>query len=144
MKFGFAPQLSVEVTKHSAVITAMGNELKDFIKDKNYGDDIAGLYIGIVSVSPQFSQFFKARSPKYTKGKNSYTKDDVHYEFYNSFEYEVRLDFETLKNASEKEVQKLIAEGLLSSFDVFKKFKKFDSDQFKSDLEGLVKAKGWI
>jgi hypothetical protein len=144
MTIGFAPNLSIEVSRHSSVINSVKSDVEKLIADKNYGEDISELHIGIVSVSPQFAQFFKPRLPKYTKGKKSYTKEDVHYEFYNSFEYDVRLDFETLKNASEQEAQKMIAKEILSSFDVFKKFKKFDSDQFKSDLAGLFKAKGWI
>ncbi len=144
MTIGFAPNLSIEVSRHSAVINSVKNDIENLIRDKNYGEDISELHIGIVSVSPQFQQFFKPRSPKYTKGEKSYMKEDVQYKFYNSFEYDVRLDFEAFKNASEQEAQKIIAKGILSSFDVFKRFKKFDSNQFKSDLEGLFKAKGWI
>ncbi len=95
-------------------------------------------------MNPQFAQFFKPRKPKYTKGHRSYVKEDVLYESYNSFEYDVMLDFEDFKNANEPEARKMIVQALLSSFDVFKKFKKFDSNQFKSDLESLFKSKGWM
>lgn len=144
MTIGLAPNLSIEVTKHSAVINSMKNDLDSVIKGKNYGEDISELHIGIVSVSPQFAQFFKPRSPKYTKGPKSYTKEDVHYKLYNSFEYDVRLDFDAFKNATEQEAQKMIAQGILSSFDVFNKFKNFNRDEFKSDLESLFKSKGLI
>jgi hypothetical protein len=144
MYFGIAQSLSVEVTKHSSMITSLASDLKEFLKNKNYGDEIAELTVGVISISPQFAQFFKPRSPKYTKGHKSYVKEDVQYELYNSFEYEVRLDFETFKNANELEAKKMIAQGILSSFDVFKKFKDFNRDQFKSDLETLFKSKGWL
>ncbi|MFM8912577.1 MAG: hypothetical protein ACKOE6_06630 [Flammeovirgaceae bacterium] len=144
MKFGFAPNLSVEVTKHSEIITELDGQVNNLVREKKYGEDIAELYIGIVSVSPQFAQFFKSRPPKYTKGHKSYVKEDVRYDLYNSFEFDVMLDFETFRNANEQEAQKMIALGILSSFDVFKKFKKFDSAKFKSDLEFFFKSKGWI
>jgi hypothetical protein len=144
MTIGFAPNVSVELIKHSSAIKSMENEIDNLAKEKNYGEDISELFIGIVSVSPQFEQFFKPRSPKYTKGHKSYSKEDVHYKVYNCFEYDIRLDFESLKNATELEVKKMIAQELLSSLDMFKKFKKFDSNQFKSDLEALFKSKGWI
>ncbi|PZR03153.1 MAG: hypothetical protein DI539_26640 [Flavobacterium psychrophilum] len=144
MYFGIAPSLSVEVMKHSIMINSLTSDLKSFLEDKNYGDEIAELTIGITSISPQFSQFFKPRPPKYTKGHKSYIKEDVHYKLYNSFEYDVRLDFEAFKDANELEAQKMIVQGILSSFDVFKKFKNFNSDQLKSDLEGLFKSKGWL
>lgn len=144
MYFGIVQSLSVEVTRHSLIINSLTSYIIEFLSSKNYGDEIAELTVGLICISPQFEQFFKPRSPKYLKGHKSYVKEDVQYDSYNSFEYEVRLDFEAFKNASEQEAKRMIAKGILSSFDVFKKFKKFDSNQFKSDLENLLRTKGWI
>lgn len=144
MKIGLAPTLSVEVAKHQSTIVAMAKDLSELLLSKNYGEDIFELHIGLTSISPQFASFFKAKSPKYVKGKKSFRDDDVEYEFHNSFEYDIKLNFEAFKNADEREAQIMIAKAILSSLDALKKFKKFDNNQFKSDLEGLFKSKGWL
>lgn len=144
MKIGFAPNLGIEILRHSSIITSLNDEIQELVKDKQYGEDISELYIGVVSVSPQFAQFFKPQPPKYTKGNKSHVVDGVKYNTHNSFEYDITLDFEGLKSADEPLARRMIADSMLSSFDVFKKFKNFNSGQFRSDLEGLFKSKGWL
>jgi hypothetical protein len=125
MEFGFGPQLSVEVLKHSPTITWLDQQMTNYFKGKIYSSEIQGLYIGIIVVSPEFEPFFKPRKPR-KKNEN--------------FEYEIKFEYEQFKHSSESEVLKIISERILSSLDVLDKLKNFDRKNFENDIRSLFNS----
>ena len=145
MNFGLAINLSVEIDKKWIYIDSLSEELKTYFKNKQYGNDIKSYTIGIVCVSPQFDQFYKKEiRPKYTKGIKVINPDGIPFTLEDSFEYRIKIDYESFKGADEGEAKKILAKEILASLVVFeqmrKKIKDFDMDSFKADLEEYFKS----
>jgi len=145
MNFGLAINLSVEIDKKWIYIDSLSEELKTYFKNKQYGNDIKSYTIGIVCVSPQFDQFYKKEiRPKYTKGIKVINPDGIPFTLEDSFEYRIKIDYESFKSADEEEAKKILAKEILASLVVFeqmrKKIKDFDMDSFKADLEEYCKS----
>lgn len=138
MEFELAVIWNYEPNK-SSLIVGLSDELKINFKDKNYGSDIKSFTIGFVCISPQFEQFFKAKKPRYIRGKKEMVVEGVPFILENSFEYDINLDFETFKNDTEEECRLLLAKEILSSLSIVEsmksKLKDFDLERFKADLE---------
>lgn len=132
----------------SSLIVDFSDAMKMYFKDKSYGNDIKSYTIGIVCVSPEFEIFFKAKKPRYTRGKKETVEEGILFTLEDSFEYDIKIDFETFKNADEYEMQKILATEILKSLfvldDMSKKINDFDSVNFKNDLEQYFKKKGLI
>ena len=60
---------------------------------------------------------------KYTKGVKVIKPDGIPFTLEDSFEYRIKIDFETFKNADEEEARKLLAKEILASLVVFEKVK---------------------
>jgi len=144
MKFGLAITLTNEVKNKSGIIQPLSDDLEHYFENRQYGADIKTFTIGIVCISPQFEQFFKEKKPKYTKGVKVINPDGIPFTLEDNFEYSIKIDFETFKNADEEEARKLLAKEILASLVVFEKVKSkikdFDMDSFKADLEEYFKS----
>lgn len=150
MEFGLSEYVSVEISKKSYLITSLSEDIKDFLKDKEYGESLNSLFIGIICVSPQFETFFKSRNPKYTKNKKTFISKTtkVKYAIENCLEYDVKICFEEFNNGLEVDCRKLLANGILQSLKVVEgmkvKIKDFNFEEFKADLEKYFKEKELI
>ncbi|XHR97256.1 Imm44 family immunity protein [Mucilaginibacter sp. UC70_90] len=149
MDFGLAITVSVEIRNKTHYIHSLSDELKTYFENKQYGNDIKSYTIGILCVSPQFDQFYKKEiKPKYTKGVKVIKPDGIPFTLEDSFEYRIKIDFETFKNADEEEARKLLAKEILASLVVFEKMKSkikdFDMNRFKADLEEYFKTHNLI
>ncbi|WP_316835076.1 hypothetical protein [Pedobacter nutrimenti] len=118
-------------------------EIKALINQNSaYGNSLKFIYIGIFYVSPEYSQFFKVRKPKYCY-ENIDTGDGQVEKTAVRFEYEMLLDFEKYKDLSYDEAKLSFLEDLFNSMDVLgtdavrKKFKDFPADQFIADSKNL-------
>lgn len=143
MNFGLALNVSVEIKNKSMLIQSLSNELEEYFKTKQYGADIKTFTIGVVCISPQFEPFFKEKKPKYIKGIKVINPDGIPFTLEDDFEYDVKIDFESFKNANEEEARKILAGKILLSLIVFEKIKSkikdFDMNSFKADLEEYFK-----
>jgi hypothetical protein len=144
MKFGLAIILTNEVENKTDIIQSLSDELKISFASKQYGQDIKSYTIGIVCVSPQFEQFFKEKRPKYTKGKKVINPDGIPFTLEDSFEYDIKIDFESFKNANEEEVKRILAEEILASLVAFEKMKSKIKNSFKEDLEEHFRSQNLI
>jgi hypothetical protein len=144
MKFGLAVIGDIDENKSNLIIE-FSNEMKNHFKEKNYGNDIKSLTIGVICVSPQFEMFFKEKKPRYIKGKKETIQEGIPFTLEDDFEYDIKLGFEDFKKVTESEAKKILAINILKSIyliDVFKsKIHDFDNDVFKKDLKEYFKSK---
>ncbi|AZA89070.1 hypothetical protein EG349_19790 (plasmid) [Chryseobacterium shandongense] len=147
MDFGLAITSSIEVKK-KYIITELSDDLEEYFKVKNYGNDLKSIVVGIVCVSPNFEKFFKIKKPIYTKGKKEISDEDFTYTIEDNLEYNLKLNFSEFQSLSEEEARKIIAKEILLSLDnldsVKKKIRDFDWEQFKQDLENYLKKRNLI
>ncbi|GAA4105560.1 hypothetical protein [Mucilaginibacter panaciglaebae] len=140
MNFGLAVNVSVEIRNRTQPIHSLSNDLEGYFKNRSYGLAIKSYTIGITCVSPQFDQFYKKETkPKYTKGIKVINTDGIPFTLEDNFEYSIKIDYESFKNANEQEAKKMLAKSILESLIVFEKMKSkikdFDYLSFKADLE---------
>ena len=137
MKFGFALNLSPEINKFLEVFNRIEQEISDITEQGIYGDGINELYIGIICVAPQFEAFFKPRKPRYEKEKKTYEKEGIKYKDYKTLQYEIKLDFDYMKNSDEEAAKRKLVESVFNSLDVIetiKEIKSFDLKTLKKEL----------
>ncbi|MGD1318729.1 Imm44 family immunity protein [Chryseobacterium sp. 2R14A] len=147
MNLGLAATVSREITK-SNVITELSDDMQIHFKNKNYGNDIKEVTIGIICVSQGFEQFFKIKKPKYTKGKKEFRDEDFAYTIEDNLEYNLKLNFSEFQSSSEEEAKKIVAKEILISLNTLesikKKIKDFNWEEFQQDLETYFKEKNLI
>ncbi|WP_210465766.1 hypothetical protein [Rufibacter roseolus] len=61
MNFGIAQNSNLSIDQ-SSWINDLSNELKLFFEEKNYGEDLNELYFGLITVKPEFDQFFRKKN----------------------------------------------------------------------------------
>ena len=149
MRIGLAWIINPEIGKFNNMSNQFEANLNEYFAQRDYGDGIKEICIGILCDNPPpgFEKFGEPRRPKYTYEYKTYTRGDVSYTIGRKLEYDIKLDFETFKNATNEEASRILAEEILNSLTVFDKMKKkikdFDSELFKKDLEQYFKEKDW-
>lgn len=147
MKLALAQYTSVEIVNQSSFITPFSDNLKTHFKDKHYGNDLIEIVIGVICVSPGFEPFFKPKRPQYIKDKKTFKTDGFSYDVEKSLGYDIKLDFEKLKNGTELERMQQLAFEIISSLSIFDKMKTkikdFNFEKFKVDLEAYFKDAGF-
>jgi len=143
MEFGLAQYLSAEISDFSNSINSLSDGIKEFVRNKEYGSSIKELFVGVICVSPKFETFFKPRILKYTANKKQIHKEGFNYEIERCLEYDIKIDFELLKNASDNERIKIIAEELIKSLRIIDemkiKNKDFNTEKFRNNIELYLK-----
>lgn len=148
MNFSIALYTSREIVNKSNLIISLSNAIKEYFENKSYGVDLKSIIVGLICVSPQSEAFFKQRKPKYNKEKKSVKSEGFEYENEKYLEYDLKIDFQSFKNADEEEARKILAREILASLSVFEKMKSkitdFDMNRFKADLEEYFKSRSLI
>ncbi|SHN25058.1 hypothetical protein SAMN05216311_107308 [Chitinophaga sp. CF418] len=146
MDVAFTYETSIELEGKILDIHVDSAQLKFYFGEKDYGEHLKSLIIGVVCMSPRFEQFFKPRRPNYRTEEKTYTHRGVELTtpaMYLTFD--LKLDFEKYLNTKESKL--LFAHDALASLDAIAKVKKitdFDLPRFKADFEQFFKENGWL
>lgn len=121
--------------KMNEAYVPIGSKIESLLRDKQYGDGV--IFWGHICISCP-SDFYKSGFFKEIK---KYTKKNK------EVEMRLRIDYEMMLDADQKEVFRLICESILKSIDIAEKelkIKSFDFIAFRNDLKDLFKQEGWI
>lgn len=144
MEFALTQEVSEPIIKNgvSDYIKQVSDNISEFLRTRDYGDDLRTLYVGIICVAPEFDFFFKVRKPKYKKGKEITIQDGRPYERTDALVYDIKLDYNVFVNADANEVKKMLAKELLMSFVIFNsiKVKLFDREGFERDVAYCLRS----
>lgn len=147
MEVAFTFDTSVEL-EHKPFNKIPGEieSLKNFFKEKSYGDDINKLIIGVICIAPRFEPFFKPRRPNYRTEEKTYMHRGVEITTPAMYlTYDLKLDFEKYLNSERP--KPIFAQDALASLDTISKVKKikdFGLDRFKADFERMFHENGWL
>ncbi len=122
-------------------INDLSEELKSFFEKRNYGDDLKELYFGLITVKPEFDQFFKKRRPRYKPGKRTSNVDGIEIKSNNCAEIDCKIEFSQVSELKKTELITKVCEEVLTESDCLtrlSKLKKFDFKSYKSDLENYL------
>jgi len=131
MVFIFAEYFSVKIAEKSGVFRTLADELQEYFRERNYGDCVQSLYVGLKCVEDVYKPFFQARDPKYTRKKTA-TQGK------NSLSYDIELNYKKVLIASDDEIRKLVLTELINSIDTLQNIrgiKDFDVAKLKQDLQ---------
>ncbi|MPS72457.1 MAG: hypothetical protein E2590_04820 [Chryseobacterium sp.] len=149
MEFAITKELDTGTNKKTNLIQEISDNLKFFLKNKSYGEDIETFYIGFVGIKTKigYEQFFKERKPRYVdykQTKNRLTGEMM--EIIKEYGYDIKFDnelYDEFVNGTDEESKNLLARKILESFAHFdklpKKIKDFDKEKFKVDVEKFFK-----
>lgn len=141
MKIALVKYASIDVETKLRFINPLSDDLGSFFAEKDYGQDVKEIVIGVICVSKSFEPFFKIKKPRYTKDKRVVKSKDTkkEYEIEKLFEYDIRLEHAPIVVASDEEIVKIISSEIINSLDIIDemkhKIKDFNLTKFKNDLK---------
>jgi hypothetical protein len=137
MRFALTVEASEGVADKTTLIQELSNKLSDYFSDKDYGNDVIRILIGVICVAPEFEWFSKIRKPRY-KFYRKYIRDSIEIIEDRVFTFDLKIDYEDFENQTNDENRKMLALEILKSLSNLnslpKKVKDFDKKRFKGDV----------
>lgn len=146
MTFAIAQYTNLNQEQNSW-INGLSIELKSYFKKRNYGKDLNDLYFGLITVRPEFDQFFKKKRPRYRPGIRTSIVDNIEIKTNNCVEIDCKIKFEEVKELKKLDLLRKVSEELLvesKSLNRLSKLQDFDFKKFESDLENYLIGKGYL
>lgn len=146
MTFGIAQYTNLTQEQNNW-INDLSNELESFFENRNYGKDLNELYFGLITVKPEFDQFFKKKRPVYKNGERTSYVDGIEIKSNNCVEISCKLEFSQVIELKKTELIEKVCRELLIESDCLtrlSKLKKFDFETFKSDFENYMIEKKYL
>jgi len=143
MVFSIAQYTNLTNEQNSWIVE-LSNELESFFEFKSYGNDLNELYFGLITVKPEFEQFYKKRKPRYRPGERTTTIDSISVKSVNCVEIDVKIDFADISVLEKNKMIELVCKNILTEIDCLtrlSKLKDFDYPSFKSDFVEFLKKK---
>src|SRR3974390_3472836 len=98
MEFGLSLEIGADVYGKAEILNRLSKDLEHYFKNKHFGTGLKSLTIGITCVPPEMESFFKVRSKYYKTTK--------------VLGYDVKLTYETIRNADEPGVLAAVREAI--------------------------------
>jgi hypothetical protein len=142
MEFSLSPTFSERLTPLIEPVARLSDQLSTFLKDKQYGDDIHHLCIGLLCVPEQNLSYHLPLRHRYIHERKTYRKGEYTFDFYRALEYGLVLDYQVLRERDAETSIGLIREELIKSFGDIRTFSKkirdFDERRFQTDMMNFV------
>lgn len=143
MNVGLAIESDQSLEVFSQVFYELDKRLKEYFPNKDFGDDLEDLAIGLILTGPGSERLHPIRPFKYEKEssyKDIFTNKRVTIK--NAASYDVKPDFEAFSQMTLDEAQNYLAKLLSESTEVLernhKKFPNFDVKQFRKDFSNCL------
>lgn len=146
MTFGIVQYTNL-TQEQNTWINDLSVEFKSFFESRNYGKDLNELYFGLITVKPEFDEFFKKKRPVYRPGERTSSVDGIEIKSNNCVEISCKLNYDEvflLKKAVL--IERVCGELLVESICLTRlsKLRDFDFMSFKSDFESYMLKKGYL
>ncbi|WP_421871275.1 hypothetical protein [Marinoscillum sp.] len=146
MEFGIG-QHSNLTTQQTGWINELSEELNSFLNERNFGDGLAELVIGLIVVKPEFEAFAKPKRPRYFPGERSFTTEGITINTLNCAEIDVKIDFQDAIKLERLELLQLLSERIieqLPSLTRLSKLKDFDFGAFELEITKFLRSKNYL
>jgi len=128
MKIGFSSDASEDAFPYK-IFNELGDKgFSDFFLEKDLGNNEIEIFMVLI-----------CHPAKLKLRKRFDAKDGVLY-------WDVMLDYKAMKKEKKDGKRKLIAEGIITSFDILDSYKKlhFDKDRLKEEASNFFRAISWL
>lgn len=122
----------------------MTETISRFVSEKDYGQSIETILVGLLADDPIYDAFSKPRRPRYTEHKETMAFGSIPIVIHKSLELEIKLNYEQVLATEGEEFVEMIALEVLDLFQGMKLPKKvtdFDKDRFVADMDKLFHEK---
>ena len=126
------------------ILREMNETISKFVSERDYGESIETILIGLLANDPIYDAFSKPHRPRYTEHKETKAFGSIPIVIHKSLELEIKLNYEQVLAAEGKEFIEMIALEVLNLFHGMKLPKKvtdFDRDRFVADMDKLFHEK---
>jgi len=140
MIFGIAQYTNLS-TEQNSWINELSEDLKLFFNTRSYGKDLNELYFGLITVKPEFDNFFKKRKPRYRPGEQISIVDGIEIRSTNCVEIDCKIEFSDVSNLGKIELINKVCKKLLLEADCLLRIPRlnnFDYNSFRLDFEGYL------
>jgi len=103
MKFELTIETSTGVEHRTYLIVNFSNKLTKHFANKDYGNDVIRILIGVICVAPEFEWFSTIRKPRY-KFYRKYKRNGIELVEDRDFSFDLKLDYESFKNQSNDQI----------------------------------------
>lgn len=128
-------EIDASIDDRSDVVTELDDKLKEFFRDKTYGQDIENFTIGIILTRPDVDHLHPMRKLKCRK---HLVFKSPPMEFNNVVEYDVRPDFNLFSQLNRPQAREYLARILVESTNILEahkaEFPRFEIDGFARDF----------
>ncbi|QMU27115.1 hypothetical protein [Adhaeribacter radiodurans] len=128
-------------------IANLSDDIDFFFKSRTYGSDLSELYIGLITVKPEFDQFFKKRRPRYRLGEKTSIVDGIIIKSNNCAEIDVKIEHAEISKLDKGKLVERVCEAILAecaSLTRLYKLKDFDYIAFKAAFENYLIEQSYI
>ncbi|WP_426994315.1 hypothetical protein [Methylomonas sp. CM2] len=143
MNVGLAIERDASLENYAHLIREFYSKIKEYFSDKDYGEDLKDLAIGLVLTGPGSERLHPVRLFKYEKEssyKDLFTNKRV--TIRNAASYDIKPDFDKFSQMTLEDAQNYLAKLLYESTEVLEchheKFPNFDVKQFREDFAVCV------
>jgi hypothetical protein len=114
MTLALTQESSLGLKSYNAAVRRLAHQLEEYFRPQTKDAGIETVLLNLVCVAPDFAAFFAPRKPRYTKGTKTRHRGNVAYEVRHTLEYDVVLEYATVKlldadGAYEHLMQRLVA-----------------------------------
>ena len=135
MLFALTQESSLGLNRFTKIVEVISNNLAEYFFNKSY-DNLDGIIINLITVSPGFEFFFKQRKPKYKKGFEIINQHCTRFEIHSTLRYDIKLNFNKITNMKDIELISYIKGSIIDSLYIIEslKIEAFDTNIIKNDL----------
>lgn len=133
--------------EQNAWVFELSGALENHFSARTFGDDLEELYFGLITVKPEFNQFFKPKRPRYLPGKHTTKPDGIAVTSNNCAEIDVKIEFQEISSLSKNELLKLVSTRIsehLKALTRLSKLKRFDFENFEKDFNNFLSEEGYL
>ncbi len=141
MDVGLALEIHASIDHRSSAIHSLGDEIEALFRERSYGVGLEHLFIGIILTMPGDDPLHPVRRFRFRKTERVKLQRGV-LELHNSASYDVKPDFDFVRDHSGDSLRLYLSRLLFESTDVLithtGKFPDFDVAAFRSDFSTLA------
>lgn len=141
MRVGLALEIDSTLDHLASVVAEIDRAFKSFFSDREYGNDVENIFVGIILTGPGSERTHPVRKLRYKKvHKVRIPGNQI--ELRNVVEYDIKPDFESFRQADIGEARRQLANELVGSLPILEKhqskFPEFDVASFRSDVRACL------
>ncbi len=135
MNVGLALEIDGAIESMADVVTDLEDKFRQFFQGRDYGSDVANIFIGVILTRPGSEELHPVRDLTFKRHvKLEVPRKDLE----NVVEYDVKPNYQTFSQLSRPQARRYLARLLIDSLSIIERHKNrypnFDVSRFREDF----------